>query len=219
MKVLARTPLTGTAAEIEAKLREAGRLAPDNGLAGTRLCDLAVVLAANPLLQVTVVTYSGSPQGLEMLFRGALQRDAVTVSIHSSGAWCQIEWNTWAPVGTDTDIATTADLITTILQTGTQAGSEAKADGKDPPDPQLIMRDLPEDDRDTFTAQYRQPLDEARESAGWKHLLTVLRLWRYHAQVAKDPRYWQAREEALAGTGDGMPLEDYLRLRHGADEQ
>jgi hypothetical protein len=160
MNVPARTPLTGTPPEVEAAAREAIRLVPDNGLAGTRLRDLAVALAVNPLLQVTVVTYTGWPsQELEVLLRGAPQRDAVIVGVPRSGAWCKIEWNTLAPVSNDTNITTTANLITTILQAGRPA-SEVQPDGKDMPDPQQIL-----------------------------------------------------------GTGDGVPLEDYLRQRHGTDEQ
>jgi hypothetical protein len=213
MDVVARTALTGTAAEIEAKAREAVRLAPDDELAGTRLRDLSVVLAANPLLHVTVVTYTAA-QGLEVLLRGAPQRDAVTVHVYRSGAWCRIVWDTLAPVSTSANIASTAGLVTTILHTGRQSGLR-----HDPLDPQRILGDLPESEQGIFLAEYRRALDGARDPKGWEGLGKVLRLWRFRAAVANDPGYWQAREEARTGTGGGMTLEDYLRQRRGADEQ
>ena len=91
--------------------------------------------------------------------------------------------------------------------------------GKDLPDPQPILRDLPEDQRDAFTADCRQALDQAQDPARWDDLEKVLRLWRYRATVMKDPGYWQAREQARTGTGEWISLEDYLRQRRGTDEQ
>ena len=43
-----------------------------------------------------------------------------------------------------------------------------------------------------------------------------LRLWSWMVIAASRPGHYEAREQALAGTGEGMLLEDYIRLRHGA---
>jgi Family of unknown function (DUF6247) len=85
-----------------------------------------------------------------------------------------------------------------------------------PLDPERILRELPERERENFLSQYREALDGARDPAGWKHLRRVLRLWSWMVVAANQPGYYEAREQALAGTGEGMILEDYIRLRRGA---
>lgn len=87
---------------------------------------------------------------------------------------------------------------------------------EDPLDPERILGELPEDEREFFLGQYREALDGARDPAGWKELRRLLRLWRFHADATADPGYWQALEAARNGTGGGMLLEDYLRMRRGA---
>jgi hypothetical protein len=83
---------------------------------------------------------------------------------------------------------------------------------EDPLDPERILRELPERERENFLAVYREAVDGARDPSGWAYLRRVLRLWRYHAEATKDPGYWEAREAALRGTGGGMLLEDAVRL-------
>jgi uncharacterized protein DUF6247 len=87
---------------------------------------------------------------------------------------------------------------------------------RDPLDPEQILRDLPETDREAFLAQYREALEGARDPAGWKNLRRILRLWRWMAIAASRPGHYEAQAAALAGTGGGMLLEDYIRLRRGA---
>jgi hypothetical protein len=45
------------------------------------------------------------------------------------------------------------------------------------------------------------------------HLRRVLRLWSGMVIAANRPGFYEAQEEALTGTGGGMLLEDYIRLR------
>jgi Family of unknown function (DUF6247) len=87
---------------------------------------------------------------------------------------------------------------------------------QDPLDPERILRELPERERENFLSQYREALDGAQDPAGWKHLRRVLRLWSWMVIAANQPGYYEARAQALAGTGEGMLLEDYIRLRRGA---
>jgi hypothetical protein len=87
---------------------------------------------------------------------------------------------------------------------------------EDPLDPQRILRELPERERENFLGQYREALDGARDPAGWKHLRRILRLWSWMAIATNRPGHYEARERALAGTGEGMLLEDYIRVRRGA---
>jgi hypothetical protein len=80
---------------------------------------------------------------------------------------------------------------------------------EDPLDPQRILRELPDRERANFLAAYRDALDGARDPAGWGHLRRILRLWSGMVIAANRP----AQEAALTGTGGGMLLEDYIRLR------
>jgi hypothetical protein len=74
--------------------------------------------------------------------------------------------------------------------------------------PGAILRELPERERENFLSQYREALDGARDPAGWKHLRRVLRMWSWMVIVASQPGHYEAREQALAGTGEGMLLEE-----------
>jgi hypothetical protein len=84
---------------------------------------------------------------------------------------------------------------------------------EDPLDPQRILRELPDPERVSFLAAYREALDGARDPAGWRHLRRVLRLWSGMVIATNRPGFYEAQEAALTGTGGGMLLEDYIRLR------
>jgi len=91
------------------------------------------------------------------------------------------------------------------------AALPAEAEHEDPNDPERILRVLPERERETFLAEYRRALDEARDPAGWKELQRFLRLWAMRAIAVAQPGYYEARDAARAGTGGGMLLEDAIR--------
>lgn len=82
---------------------------------------------------------------------------------------------------------------------------------EDPLDPERILRVLPAREHETFLTEYRRAVDEARDPAGWKHLRRFLRLWAGRAIAASRPGFYEARDRALAGTGEGMLLEDAIR--------
>lgn len=84
---------------------------------------------------------------------------------------------------------------------------------EDPPDPQRILRELPGQERTNFLAAYREALDGAQDPARWGNLRRVLRLWSGMAMATNRPGFYEVQEAALAGTGGGMLLEDYVRLR------
>lgn len=85
----------------------------------------------------------------------------------------------------------------------------------DPLDPGRILLALPEREQENFLRQYREALDGVRDPTGWKHLRRILRLWSWMVIATNRPGHYEAREQALAGTGEGMLLEDYIRLRRG----
>jgi hypothetical protein len=85
---------------------------------------------------------------------------------------------------------------------------------EDPLDPERILRSLPERERETFLAEYRRAVGEARDPARWSELRRFLRLWAWRAVAVAEPGYYEARDRARAGTGGGMLLEDALRQYH-----
>jgi hypothetical protein len=82
---------------------------------------------------------------------------------------------------------------------------------EDPLDPERIIRVLSEGERATFLAQYRRAVDAARDPAGWKDLRRFLRLWAMRAIAVAEPGYYEARDNARAGTGAGMLLGDAVQ--------
>jgi hypothetical protein len=83
---------------------------------------------------------------------------------------------------------------------------------EDPPAPERILRSLPERERETFLAEYRLALDDARDPVGWPELRRFLRLWAWRAIAVNQPGYYEAWEQASAGAGGGMLLEDAITL-------
>jgi Family of unknown function (DUF6247) len=90
--------------------------------------------------------------------------------------------------------------------------SAQPAEREDPLDPQRILDRLPEDERESFLEQYQEAVENARDPAGWKQLRRVLRLWRFHADAAREPGYREALDAARGPVSDGMPLEEAVRV-------
>lgn len=86
----------------------------------------------------------------------------------------------------------------------------------DPLDPVRILADLPEREHQDFLAVYRDAVEGARDPEGWEYLRRVLRAWRLLATAASRPGFYEAQAAARNGTGGGMLLEDYIRLRRDA---
>jgi hypothetical protein len=88
---------------------------------------------------------------------------------------------------------------------------------EDPLDPGRILRELPDHERETFLEEYRRALEDARDPGGWPELRRFLRLWSWRSIAVNQPGYYEAWEQARAGTGGGMLLEDAIKLyRPGA---
>ncbi|HUZ55626.1 MAG TPA: DUF6247 family protein [Streptosporangiaceae bacterium] len=84
----------------------------------------------------------------------------------------------------------------------------------DPLDPERILRALPDRERETFLAQYRRAVDGAHDPAGWPQLRRFLRLWAMRAIAVAEPGYYEARDQARASAGGGMPLADAITRYH-----
>jgi hypothetical protein len=64
---------------------------------------------------------------------------------------------------------------------------------EDPLDPERILRSLPERERETFLAEYRRAVEEARDPARWSELRRFLRLWAWRAVAVAEPGYYAAQ--------------------------
>jgi uncharacterized protein DUF6247 len=58
---------------------------------------------------------------------------------------------------------------------------------EDPADPAVILRDLPEQEREEFLRQYHQALDDAHDPAGYQRLRRLLHVWSLTAVAAEQP--------------------------------
>src|SRR5260370_6613563 len=100
-------------------------------MAGTRLRMLAVELTRRPNLRVSLVTYvnaSEVPDGgqeLEVVFREDPHGELLMIDRDHVGEHCQITWDRWLSIGNDTEIATAADMIASILDTCARFGAKA----------------------------------------------------------------------------------------------
>jgi hypothetical protein len=86
------------------------------------------------------------------------------------------------------------------------------------PDPERILRRLPEAERERFLSEYRTALDAAHEVWRYRHLQELLARWELVATATSKPGYAQAREEVRTGAGQYVSLEDVIarRQRQGA---
>jgi Family of unknown function (DUF6247) len=62
---------------------------------------------------------------------------------------------------------------------------------EDPLDPESILRALPERERETFLAEYRRAVDDARDPARWPELRRFLRLWTWRTVAVAEPGYYE----------------------------
>jgi len=72
---------------------------------------------------------------------------------------------------------------------------------EDPADPAVIVRELPEQEREEFLRQYHQALDDAHDPAGYQRLRRLLHVWSLTAVAAGQPGYYEELAAAHAGNG------------------
>jgi Family of unknown function (DUF6247) len=76
---------------------------------------------------------------------------------------------------------------------------------EDPNDPQVILRDLPERERDQFLRQYHDAVDAAHDPAGYRRLRQFLHAWRLTVAAAKQPGYYEELTAVRNGTAHTTP--------------
>jgi hypothetical protein len=72
---------------------------------------------------------------------------------------------------------------------------------EDPYDPQVILRDLDERERDVFLRQYHDAVDAAHDLAGYRRLRHLLQVWHLTVIATKQPGYY---EEVAAVRRDAL---------------
>ncbi|HMH92272.1 MAG TPA: DUF6247 family protein [Streptosporangiaceae bacterium] len=77
----------------------------------------------------------------------------------------------------------------------------------DPEDPQVILRDLPERERDTFLAQYREAAEGSVNPAGYQRLRQVLHIWSLAVIACNSPGYYD-RTSSGGIREPGIPAEE-----------
>ena len=70
---------------------------------------------------------------------------------------------------------------------------------ENPSDPVVILRDLPERERDEFLRQYHEAVEAAHEPAGYERLRNLLHVWSLTVIATNRPGYY----EELAAVRDG----------------
>jgi hypothetical protein len=81
---------------------------------------------------------------------------------------------------------------------------------EDPADPLVILRDLPEPEREEFLRQYHRAVDAAHDPAGYQHLRRLLHVWSLTAIAADQPGYYEELAAARAGTAMTVPVTDAI---------
>ena len=80
----------------------------------------------------------------------------------------------------------------------------------DPADPLVILRDLPEREREEFLRQYHRAVDAAHDPAGYQQLRRLLHVWSLTVIAAAQPGYYEELAAAHAGTATTVPVTDAI---------
>jgi hypothetical protein len=116
--------LRGSRDEVSALLEERSRgLIQHEYAAGRRLRLLAVELSQRPNLKVSLVTYENESQELEITFAGDWKCDPIMIDRDSIGENCQVTWDRWLPIRSDSDIKMAADMVANVLNTCARLGA------------------------------------------------------------------------------------------------
>jgi hypothetical protein len=76
---------------------------------------------------------------------------------------------------------------------------------KDPNDPEIILRDLTEQERGQFLRQYHDAVDAAHDRAGYRRLQEFLHAWRLTVIATSQPGYYEELTGVRNGTAHTTP--------------
>jgi len=81
---------------------------------------------------------------------------------------------------------------------------------EDPNDPQVILRDLPEQERGQFLRQYHEAVDAAHDPAGYRRLQQLLHAWRLTVIATSRAGYYEELEAVRNGTAQTRSAEEAI---------
>ncbi len=81
---------------------------------------------------------------------------------------------------------------------------------EDPTDPEVILRDLPQREREHFLSEYHAAVDAAHELAGYRALQRLLHRWSLVVVATNRPGYYEELEAAASGTLATVPIETVI---------
>jgi hypothetical protein len=79
---------------------------------------------------------------------------------------------------------------------------------EDPNDPEVIYRDLPEQERGQFLHQYHEAVDAAHDPARYRWLQQFLHAWCLTVIAASQPGYYEELAAVRDGTAHTMAAEE-----------
>lgn len=110
--------LSGTPEEVSRILEELSQgMSLHEYMGNTQLHSLAVELAKNHDLQVSVITYENQSQELEVTLASGSVCDPIMIDRDSSGALGQITCDLWMKIGTWTEIERATEMVAALLST------------------------------------------------------------------------------------------------------
>jgi hypothetical protein len=81
---------------------------------------------------------------------------------------------------------------------------------EDPDDPEVILRDLPEQERAEFLRQYHEAVEAAHDPAGYGRLRSLLHVWRLTVAATRQPGYYEELEAVQNGTAWTTPADEAI---------
>jgi hypothetical protein len=81
---------------------------------------------------------------------------------------------------------------------------------EDPNDPEVILRDLPDQERAEFLRQYHEAVDAAHDPAGYRRLQRLLHAWRLTVIATSRAGYYEELEAVRSGTARTTPAEEFI---------
>jgi hypothetical protein len=88
--------------------------------------------------------------------------------------------------------------------------SAEPAQVEDPDDPEVILRRLPEREREEFLRQYREAVDGAHDPAGYRWLRQVLHAWQLTVIATTQAGYYEELAAIRNGTARTRPAQEVI---------
>ena len=79
---------------------------------------------------------------------------------------------------------------------------------EDPNDPEVIVRDLPEQERAEFLRQYHEAADASRDPVGYRQLQRLLHAWRLTVIATSRAGYYEELAAVRSGRAQTRPAEE-----------